>query len=110
MEKLGGGAVVVLWIGYLILGLFQIAAFMQGMEIWWGLNAFFSVLVGLLVLGIIPFGSFIAAAIAFYGAYKGWRWEWWQAALLCFPFVILSLILMGGSGIASLAQRRFQSG
>jgi hypothetical protein len=109
-EKLGGAALVVLWLAYLALGLFQIAAFMQGMETWWGLNGFVAIIIGLILLGIVPFGSIIASALAFYGAYKGWHWQWWQAALLCFPFVILSVVLMGGSGLASLAQRRFQSG
>jgi len=106
MEKLGGGAIAILWIGYLALALFQIAAFIQGMETWWGLSTFFALIVGLIILSVVPFGSTITAIIAFYGAYKGWRWEWWQAALLCFPFAILSLLLMGGSGLASLAQRK----
>jgi hypothetical protein len=85
---------------WLLLGLFQIAAFLQGMETWLGIHFIASFIVGLLLIGIVPLGGIVSSAIAFYGAWKGWRWEIWQAALLAFPFVLLQIAIMGAGGAA----------
>ncbi|MHC2338192.1 MULTISPECIES: hypothetical protein [unclassified Bradyrhizobium] len=67
-------------------------------------------LINFLILALAPLGSIVAAAVSFYGAYHGWHWEWWQAALLCFPFAILSiatLVLQGSANVFDgLVERR----
>jgi hypothetical protein len=89
---------------YFALAIAQAAAFFQGMELWFGIGWILSLVIGIIVLGL-PFGSSVCTAVAFYGAYKGWQWEWWQAALLTFPFAILGVAVMGASGAVGIANR-----
>jgi hypothetical protein len=88
---------------YLAIGVVQLAAYFQGMELWLGIGWILSFVI-FLIGTWLPFGSFVLAGIAFYGAHKGWRWEWWQAALLTFPFAIMSLIIMSAGGIAGVRE------
>jgi hypothetical protein len=88
-------------LAYIALGIAQLAAFFAGMELWLGLGWIMSFLI-FVVVASLPLGSLATAAVAFYGAYKGWHWEWWQAALLAFPFAIIGIIMMTISGAAGL--------
>src|SRR5262245_53807294 len=80
----------------------QAAAYFQGMELWLGFGWLASLVVGVLAAGWLPFGSLAMSAVAFYGAWRGWDWEWWQAALLTWPFAIISLAAMFMSGAVGL--------
>jgi len=92
----------VIWLG---LAIFQLAAFMEGLDVWLGLNTYWSVLAFVLAVMTPLLGSIFVAAIGFVGATEGWRWEWWQAALLCGLFVIMSFEVMGvGGAIGALSQ------
>jgi hypothetical protein len=86
---------------YILLGIAQITAYLKGINLWLGIGT----LLGLIIFfgtAWLPFGSVIDALIGFYGAYKGWQWEWWQAALLTFPFAIVGLIISSLGWIVDL--------
>jgi len=99
MQIAGGVLYFVIWLG---LAIFQLAAFVEGLDFWLGLNAFWSTLAFVLAIMIPSLGSIAIAVVGFVGATEGWRWEWWQAALLCFPFVIMSFFVMGIGGATQL--------
>jgi hypothetical protein len=71
-------------------GFVQITAFIAGIERWLGLPWF-----GAFLLFIPANTALIAASVvAYYGATQAWGWEWWQAALLCWPFLILGGVML----------------
>ena len=72
---------IILYLAYSLLGLAQIAAYLAGIQLWLGIGPPLGLLIFFATAIIIPFGSFINAAIGFYGAYSAWNWLWWQAAL-----------------------------
>ena len=94
--------IVIVW-GLLIV--LQLAAFFQGMETWLGLAWGWSLLIGTFIFGV-PFGYLAMAAVGFYGAYAGWHWEWWQASLLAFAYVIVTILAIGVGGWVNLFGRR----
>lgn len=102
LEALGATGGIILFVAGLLLFLVQGAAFMQGLETWlgWGLLAQIIIFV-LLLMFLREAATLIIAPIGFYGAMYGWGWEWWQAALVCFPSLIwFGLMLTGGSVVA----------
>lgn len=86
----------------LVLGLFQLAAFQAGLHEWWGLNSVMSVIIGVVALMMGPMGGLAVAVVGFFGAMQAWDWEWWQAGLLCFPSIALTIIMAMIGGTASL--------
>ncbi|MGY3581601.1 hypothetical protein ACVIGB_000327 [Bradyrhizobium sp. USDA 4341] len=89
---------------YALLGLVQLAAYFEGIELWLGFGLLLG-LVSFIVLGAIPLGSIITAGVAFYGAFYGWRWYWWEAALLCFPFPLFAIAMLTIQGSANMIGR-----
>jgi len=79
---------------------------MEGLDVWFGFGTVLSIISFVIAMILGPIGSVAIAIIGFVGATDGWGWEWWQAALLCFPFVIVSIFAFGVTGIFSLFQRR----
>jgi len=63
---------------FMIVGLVQVAATLEGIESWLGLPGIVAVPLAI-VLGYVPF---LGAILGFVGAVKYWRWAWWWAALL----------------------------
>ena len=52
--------------------------------------------------------TFLLVPVIFYGAWKGWLWEWWQAVLFAAPgvlFVVAALLAGGVSTIWGRLQR-----
>jgi hypothetical protein len=96
-------------LAYFAFGFLQILAFVAGIKLWLGVGTFVAVLIGLGLGALIPLGGVFASIIAFYGAYKGWGLQWWQAALVCAPFLVLSISVMGGAGLAMGAKGLVQS-
>ena len=89
---------------YLALGIVQLFAFMEGLDVWLGLGFWLSVVAFVIVFMLGSFGGLIVAVVGFFGAMEGWGWEWWQAALLSFPFAILGFLAMGVSTVGALFQ------
>ena len=99
---------IIFFLLYFGLAIAQLAAFFAGIELWLGFGAFVGFLI-FFVAASLPLGAVFTTAVAFYGAYAGWRWPWWQALLLTCPFLILSLIsvaLHGAAGIAGMLSGR----
>jgi len=97
---------LILLLLYLALAVAQVQAFLHGMELWLGVPWALSLVIGLIGYGL-PFGPLVCSAIAFYGAYKGWQWEWWQAALLTFPSAIFNLVFVGTSGVLAFVTQAY---
>lgn len=88
---------------YITLAFAQMAPFGAAMKLWGfgGIASFFIFLIGI----HLPLGATALAVIAFYGAYAGWHWEWWQAAALTLPFAIFGLITSSRGGLMSFYVR-----
>lgn len=96
----------------LVLGVFQLAAFQAGLHEWLGLHSLLSIIVGGVALMMGPLGGLAVAVVGFFGAMQAWDWEWWQAALLCFPSIVLTIIMAmigGTAGLGSMILNRKQS-
>jgi hypothetical protein len=90
---------------YLIVALAQCAAFIEGMEIWFGIGSLLSFAVFIGCIAVLPFAELAIAVVGFVGATDGWDWTWWQAGLLCFPSFVLTITAAAGVGFGSLVQR-----
>jgi hypothetical protein len=81
---------------FLVLGLFQLAAIQAGLSDWRGLH--WTIAVPLSVS--LAYCPLVGTVLGFIGAINVWHWEWWQAALLFFGGLGLSLAL---GGIAAMS-------
>ena len=86
---------IVCWVLWFLLALLQITAFLQGLENWFGLHWAANLAVFVVIVTIVPFGEILTSVIGFYGAWHGWGWPWWRAALLCLPFAAVSFCVPG---------------
>lgn len=82
-------------IGYMILGLVQLAAVMAGLEEWVGMHWFFAVVLAF----IIAYIPIVGAVVGMMGAMEAWHWEWWQAGGLFFGSLIVigALFMIAGA-------------
>lgn len=86
-------------IAYAILGLFQLAAVMAGLEDWVGLHWIFAVVAAFFIAYIPVVGT----VVGMFGAVTAWQWSWLQAGTLFFgPFVAIVVL-----SIAAGAAGRF---
>lgn len=83
---------VVLYIG---LGIVQLFAIMDGVEQWWGLSGIFAGIIGFIIAGLPLIGSIVG----YIGATDVWGWAWWQAGLLFFGGMLLTLAVGASSAI-----------
>ena len=99
MEKLAP----VWFLAMLAIFIVQLAAFLEGMHVWLGwhwIPALIAGVLGAMFLGGL--GTFAMSVIAFIGAWKGWEWQWWQAGLLCFPGLAVSLFAATAAGAVGI--------
>src|SRR5262245_41084112 len=69
-------------IAYIVIGIAQLWAGVEGMQLTVGIGGFLAIVL-LLVAYAIPFvGTAAVAFLTYYGARYGWTWEWWQALAL----------------------------
>ena len=93
------------FIVYIVIGIAQIWAALEGMQLYFGIGGFLAVIL-LIVAYAIPFvGAVVLALLAYYGARYGWKWEWWSALMLAVPSIILTLAAGVMGGLAISAQR-----
>ncbi|HOV04711.1 MAG TPA: hypothetical protein PLJ34_05765 [Hyphomicrobiales bacterium] len=83
----------------------QIVAATQGLDSWLGISDYFIILLIAILFFAPPIGGIAIAIIGYFGATKGWHWEWWQASLLCFPTAILGILVMFGAASFSALDR-----
>src|SRR5215510_13345053 len=92
-------------IAYVVIGIAQIWAGIEGMQLAFGIGGFPAVVL-LLVAYAIPFvGTAAVAFLTYYGARYGWTWTWWQALTLAAPGIVLMLAVGVAGGLAIWAQR-----
>lgn len=92
----------VLIIGYLLLGLFQLAAVMAGLVDWVGLHWLFAALVAMFIAYIPVLGTVLGIA----GAVTAWDWHWLMAtALFAGPFLVMVLLVLGGAAADGLRSK-----
>lgn len=92
---------VVLLAGF-ILFMITLFGYYAGMKEWlgWGFLGSFAVMV--VAFFFREIGTFFISVVGFYGMWKGFGWEWWQAMLVAFPMMGILVALMLGGGIASV--------
>ncbi len=97
--------IVLLIIGYLLylgLGLFQVFAIMDGLNGWIGLYWIIAVPVAL-VLAYIPI---VGTVIGMFGAVTVWGWSWLEAvSLFVGPLVLVVVIAIVAGGWAAIRDR-----
>ena len=92
-------------VAYTVIGIAQVWAGVEGMQLIFGIGGFPAVLL-LLVAYAIPFaGTAAVAFLTYYGARYGWSWTWWQALTLAAPGIVLMLVAGVAGGLAIWAQR-----
>jgi len=76
---------------FLLIGIIQFFAIMNGIESWWGLHWIIAGPVAF-VVAYIPL---LGAVVGMVGAVDIWHWEWWQAGLLFFGGLIFPIACGG---------------
>lgn len=96
---------IVFLIAYIVIGITQIWAGIEGMQLYFGIAGFPAAMLLLVAYGIPVFGTIALAFLACYGARYGWKWEWWQALMLVAPGIVFVLAAGVTIGLAIWAQR-----
>lgn len=92
-------------VAYIVIGIAQVWAGVEGMQLIFGIGGFLAVVL-LLFAYAIPFvGTAAVAFLTYYGARYGWSWTWWQALTLAAPGIVLMLVVGVAGGLAIWAQR-----
>jgi hypothetical protein len=92
----------VLMIGYLVLGLFQLAAVMAGLVDWIGLHWLLAALVAMFIAYIPVVGTVLGIV----GAVTAWNWHWLMAtALFAGPFLVMLVLALGGAAADGLRSK-----
>jgi magnesium-transporting ATPase (P-type) len=92
-------------IAYLLIGIAQIWAGIEGMQLYFGISSVLSVILLFVAYAIPLVGTIGVAFLTYYGAHYGWKWEWWQALMLAVPGIILMLAAAVPVCLAIWAQR-----
>ena len=91
---------------YFVFGFAQLVAFFHGLQTGFGLGGVASIGIFMLLYLTGSVGSIPMAIVSFYGAWRGWQWPIWGAALFAFPFIILSFAFLGIGGFYSFFKRQ----
>lgn len=85
----------------IVIFVFQLQAYLQGMESYFQIGTLWSIIIGLVVMNL-PLGFIAIAALTFYGAYYGWHWELWQAVLLAVPGIVFAIAALAIGGLTTV--------
>ena len=77
----------------------QLAAILAGLVDWLG----FYWLVAAPVAATLGYIPFVGSVLGMAGAMKVWHWEWWQAGLLFFGGIALSIAAGGFADLTAMA-------
>ena len=83
---------------YLVLGLFQVAATIGGLEVWFGLHWFLATVIALFLAS----WPIVGTALGMFGAHAAWGWSWLSGFLLFFS----PLLVIGALALATGALER----
>jgi hypothetical protein len=90
------------FIAYAILGLFQLAAIMAGLEDWIGLHWIIAVPLAF----FIAYTPLLGTVVGMFGAVTAWQWSWLQASVLFFwPLVVIAVIATGAGVLEKSSNR-----
>lgn len=90
------------FIAYIILGIFQLAAVMSGLKDWIGLHW----IIAAPLAFFIAYIPFVGTVVGIFGAVTVWHWSWLQAGGLFFgPFIIISIIAISAGVLENLTDR-----
>lgn len=92
-------------IAYIVVGIAQIWAGIEGMQLTFGIGGFLAVVLLVVMYAIPIVGTAAVAFLTYYGARYGWAWAWWQALVLAAPGIVLMLAAGVAGGLAIWAQR-----
>lgn len=92
-------------IGYILLGLFQLAAIMAGLEEWLGLHWIFAIMLASFIAYIPLLGTIVGVM----GAMEAWHWDLWQSIGLFFGPLILIVTVVGIMAAAEKITQRKDS-
>jgi hypothetical protein len=95
----------IFFIAYILLGLAQIWAAIEGIHLYFGVGGFLAVIFFFVAYAVPFVGTIVVTLLTYYGARYGWEWEWWQALVLVMPGIILMLAASILVGLAIWAQR-----
>jgi len=75
----------IIYILYFLMGLVQLVAIVKGIEIWFGIGTFFSVIIAFFITYI----PIVGTLAGIFGAVKGFGWSYFAAIILfCWPYII----------------------
>jgi hypothetical protein len=95
--------VPLVYIGYLALGVLQIAAVIGGIKYWLGVGSFFAFILAMF-FGFVPI---VGTALGVVGAHYSWGWSWLISLVLFFGFLVVIGILAAATGVVgSLSSKR----
>lgn len=97
---------VVFSLAWLAIGIAQVSAGMEGIQLYMGVGGFVSFLLFVVSYAVPVVGSLLAATAVYYGAHSGWHWEWWQAFALAAPGIVLWLVAMAFGGLGAIVAGR----
>ena len=97
---------LIIFLAYVAVGLMQLAAFIDGMALYFHIGTVLSLIIFLVTYGIPVIGALFTGFFTFFGARYGWHWEWWQALILAAPGIILSIAMYSVGGLMMAVQRR----
>jgi hypothetical protein len=92
-------------VAYVLVGIAQIWAGIEGMQIYFGIGGFLAIILLLFAYCVPVVGTIGVAFLAYHGARYGWKWEWWQALTLALPGIIIMFAAGVLVGLAIWAQR-----
>ena len=87
------------YIGYIILGFLQIAAFAAGLNVWLGIPIFLGFIIAMFV-GPMPV---VGTILGMVGAHSAWGWSWFAAFMLFFGWLF---VLFVGAAIGGVFERK----
>ena len=92
-------------IAYIVIGIVQIWAGIEGMQLYFGIGGFLAVVLLVVAYAIPIVGTAAVAFLTYYGARYGWLWEWRQGLMLAAPGFVLMLAAGVAGALAIWAQR-----
>ena len=84
---------------FFLIGCFQLAAGVAGVQAWLGLPASLAFLLSMFIAWVPLAGT----ALGYFGAISAWGWPWWKSAMF-FVGVLVTIVLL--AGVSALQQRR----
>ena len=87
---------------YVILGLFQVAATIGGLQVWFGLHWLLATVIALFLAS----WPLVGTALGVFGAHAAWGWSWLSAFLLFFgPLLAIGAIALVAAAVERASRR-----